>query len=273
MDPILILGLVTIAVFAGILGTVFGLGGGIIFVPVLTILFGLTANEAAAVSLIGIVATSTVAAAVYIERGTSNIRLGLLLEITTSLGAIAGAFIAAYMSDWLLLCVFAAVLIYGAIMMILKPEHVSEPSTQGKGKLDFEYTNDKGEKKPYHVDNAGSGLAMCTAAGMLSSMTGVGGGTIKVPLMNVHMHIPIKISTATSNYMIGITAFSGAIVYLLNGDVLLEYAATVAAGAFVGSVIGTKITKHVNAGPLRKYLSVVLLAISVVILLEAGGIL
>lgn len=268
MDPLLILALMAVGIGAGVLGTLFGLGGGIIFVPVLTILFGLEPSEAAAASLVGIVATSTTAAYIYISEGKSNIRLGLLLEITTSVGAIVGASIAAYLQEWLLLVIFAAVLIYGAVMMLLRKETIIEDATESS---EMTFTYDEG--KTYTVQNIKSGLALCTTAGVLSSMTGVGGGTIKVPLMNLHMHVPIKVASATSNYMIGITAFSGAAVYFLNGSLLLDYAAAIAIGALVGSYIGAKISKKIDTSSFRRYLSIVLLAISVVILLEAGGIL
>lgn len=273
MDPVLIIGLLAIGIGAGVLGTLFGVGGGIIFIPVLTILFGLSASEAVAVSLVGIIAASTGAASFYVRKDLANVRLGLLLEITTALGAMIGAMIAMYISNWILLCIFGCVLIYSAMSMILRPEKIIDP-TDETGNMIFSYTDDKeGSEKRYKVENVKSGLLICTAAGAMSSMTGVGGGTIKVPLMNVHMHVPIKVSSATSSYMIGITAFSGAIIYFLHGDLLLDYAAAIAIGAFIGSLIGTRISKHLNAAPMRRYFSILLLFISVIIFLKAGGVL
>jgi len=271
MDPILIFGLLMIGIGASIIGAIFGLGGGIIFIPVLTIIFGLTANEAVAVSLVGIVATSTGAAAVYVKSGLSNVRLGLMMEITTSIGAICGAVVATYLANWLLLCIFSMMLIYSAIHMIFHAERITEPTEEG-GEFTFSYMDEKENKeKRYKIENIKSGLTICTAAGMISSMTGVGGGVIKVPLMNIHMHVPIKIASATSSYMIGITAFSGAIVYFLHGDLLLEYAAAIAIGACIGSMIGTRIVRHLNANSIRKYFSIVLLIVSILILFKAGG--
>jgi len=273
MEPILILALVAVGIGASIIGTIFGIGGGIIFIPVLTVLFGLSANEAVAVSLVGIIATSTGAASVYVKNGSTNIRLGLLLEITTSIGAMIGAILAAYVASQVLLCAFACVLIYSATNMILRKERIIENSDK-EGGMSFSYTDGKDRiTKKYDVVNVKSGLLICTGAGVLSSMTGVGGGTIKVPLMNIHMHVPIKVASATSSYMIGITAFSGAIIYFIHGDLLLDYAAAVAVGALLGSMIGTRITRMIDAGPLRKYFSILLLAIAVIIFLEAGGIL
>ena len=267
------LGLLAVGIGAGILGTLFGVGGGIIFIPVLTILYGLTASEAVAVSLVGIIAASTGAASYYVKNEVTNVRLGLLMEITTSIGAMAGAMIAIYLENWILLCIFGIVLVYSAMTMISKPEKVI-PSTDGDGALGFEYVDIKtGGEKNYSVENINSGLLMCTAAGAMSSMTGVGGGTIKVPLMNVHMHVPMKISSATSSYMIGITAFSGAIIYFLNGDLLLDYAACIAVGAFLGSLAGTRLLKIIDTGHMRRYFSILLIAISIIIFLRAGGIL
>ncbi|MDR0309761.1 MAG: sulfite exporter TauE/SafE family protein [Candidatus Methanoplasma sp.] len=273
MDPMLILALVAIGIGASVLGALFGIGGGIVFVPVLTILFGLSASEAAAVSLVGIIATSTGAASYFIKSGVANVRLGLLLEITTSIGAMIGAVIAVYIADWALLIVFGCVLIYGAVSMILKKERVIEDPKE-LNDMCFSYTDGKDLRtKRYEVVNVNSGLAVCTGAGVLSSLTGVGGGTIKVPLMNLHMRVPIKVASATSSYMIGITAFSGAIVFFIHGSLLLDYAAAIAVGAFIGSTIGTRLSRMVDAGPMRRYFSILLLAISFVIFLKAGGVL
>ena len=269
----LMLALILIGIGAGVLGTLFGVGGGIIFIPVLTILFDLSASEAVAVSLVGIIAASTGAASYYVKKDLANVRLGLLLEITTTVGAMIGAMIAMYVSNWILLCIFGCVLIYSAMSMILRPERIVEP-TDDEGVMSFSYTDEKDcSQRRYKVENTKTGLLICTAAGAMSSMTGVGGGTIKVPLMNVHMHVPMKVSSATSSYMIGITAFSGAIIYFLHGDLLLDYAAAIAIGAFIGSLIGTRISKHLNAAPMRRYFSILLLAISVIIFLKAGGVL
>ncbi|MCL2148923.1 MAG: sulfite exporter TauE/SafE family protein, partial [Methanomassiliicoccaceae archaeon] len=247
MDPMLIAALVMVGIGAGAVGALFGIGGGIIFIPVLTILFGLSASEAVAVSLVGIIATSTGAASFYVREGSANVRLGLLLEITTSVGAMAGALFAMYAANWFLLSLFGCVLVYSALSMFLRKERVIEHSEDG-GRMGFTYTDGKdAAEKGYVVKNVGSGLLACTAAGVLSSLTGVGGGTIKIPLMNIHMRVPMKAATATSSYMIGITAFSGAIVYFVNGGLLLDYAAAIAVGAFLGSVVGTRASRMVDA--------------------------
>jgi uncharacterized protein len=273
MDPIIVFALVTVGIFAGVIGAMFGMGGGIIFVPFLTIVFGLSASEAVAVSLVGIVASSVGAASSYVKEGRSNIRLGLLLETTTVIGAIIGALLAGIMSNWMLLCVFSVMLIYSALHMLIHKEHVIEPIDDEKGPLVFQYDDEKGESHKYKVDNVKGGLAGCAGAGVLASMTGVGGGAIKVPIMNIYMHVPIKIASATSNYMIGITSLSGAIIFFLNGDVLLDYAAGISIGAFIGALIGVKISGCIKASSMRSYLAIILLIVAAVELMKAGGLL
>lgn len=273
MDLVIMAGLLVMGSGAGILGALFGLGGGIIFVPLLMLVFGLAPTEAVAVSLIGIIAGSVGASTVFVDKGLSNVRLGLLMEITTAAGAIIGAIVATYLNDVVLMVIFSAIVIYSGMRMILNPEKIVEPSEDADGMMAFEYRDEaNNESVRYEVQNVKGGMAMCTVAGMISSMTGVGGGAVKVPLMNIYMHIPIKAASATSSYMIGITAFSGAITYFLGGQVLLEYAAGVAIGAFVGSLIGTSMARKINGKHLRKYFSLVLFFMAGLVLLQAGGI-
>lgn len=274
MDPLIIVGLVVLGLGSGLLGALFGLGGGIIFVPVLMLVFGLAPTEAVAISLIGIIAGSVGASTVFIDRGLSNIRLGLLLEITTAAGAIIGAMVATMLEEWLLMVIFSAIVIYSGIRMILNPEKVVDASDGDGSGLSFEYNDEsRGERIGYRVQNVRGGMAMCTVAGMISSMTGVGGGAVKVPVMNLYMHIPMKAASSTSSYMIGITAFSGAMTYFLGGQVLLEYAAGVAIGAFVGSLVGSQLARKMDARSIRKYFSLVLFIMAGLVLLQAGGVL
>ncbi len=274
MDPITIIGLLIMGSGAGVLGALFGLGGGIIFVPVLMLVFGLAPTEAVAVSLIGIIAGSTGASTVFVDKGLSNVRLGLLMEITTSIGAIAGAVIATYLESWILMVMFSCIVVYSGIRMILNPEKVIEPTDSSDSRLGFRYKDESADEDiSYEVQNIKGGMALCTVAGAISSMTGVGGGAVKVPLMNIYMKIPLKAASATSSYMIGITAFSGAATYFIGGQVLLEYAAFVAIGAFIGSLLGTKAARTISAKHLRKYFSVVLFFMAALVMLQAGGIL
>jgi hypothetical protein len=273
MELIILLCLIALGAGAGIMGALFGLGGGVIFVPVLMLCFGLSPAEAAAVSLVGIVAGSVGASSVFVEKGLANIRLGLLLEVTTTIGAIAGAIVAGLMEEWILSLVFCLVMIYSGIRMLMNPEKVIEPSEKG-GRMSFEYRDESnGEVIPYEVQNVGAGSVACVGAGMLSSMTGVGGGAIKVPVMNLIMHVPMKAASSTSSYMIGITAFSGAITYFFSGQLDLAFAGGVAIGAFVGAIAGTYLARKLSTGHIRKYFSVVLFLMSALVLLRIGGIL
>ena len=274
MEPLILAGLIVLGLCSGIFGALFGLGGGVIFVPVLMLIFGLEPTEAVAISLIGIIAGSVGASTVLVDRGLSNVRLGLLLEITTCVGAIAGAIIATYLDSWILMVLFSVIIIYSGIRMIVNPERTVEPSSGEDTPLTFRYRDESvGEDVRYEVQNVGSGMGLCTIAGALSSMTGVGGGAVKVPLMNIHMHVPMKAASSTSSYMIGITAFSGAITYFFAGEVILAYAAYVAIGAFAGSLIGARYARKIPARHLRKYFSIVLFAMAILVLLQAGGIL
>lgn len=274
MEPLILAGLIVLGLCSGIFGALFGLGGGVIFVPVLMLIFGLEPTEAVAISLIGIIAGSVGASTVLVDRGLSNVRLGLLLEITTCVGAITGAIIATYLDSWILMVLFSVIIIYSGIRMIVNPERTVEPSSGEDTPLTFRYRDESvGEDVRYEVQNVGSGMGLCTIAGALSSMTGVGGGAVKVPLMNIHMHVPMKAASSTSSYMIGITAFSGAITYFFAGEVILAYAACVAIGAFAGSLIGARYARKIPARHLRKYFSIVLFAMAILVLLQAGGIL
>jgi len=273
MEIVILLCLIALGAGAGIMGALFGLGGGVIFVPVLMIAFGMGPAEAAAVSLVGIVAGSVGASSIFVEKGLANVRLGLLLEVTTTIGAIAGALIAAYLDEWILSLVFCAVMIYSAIRMVLSPEKVVEP-TKSSGRMSFEYRDEKnGDAIQYEVQNVKGGSVACVFAGMLSSMTGVGGGAIKVPVMNLIMHVPMKAASSTSSYMIGITAFSGAITYFFSGQLDLAFAGGVAIGAFAGAIAGTFLARRLSTGHLRRYFSVVLIIMAALVLLRVGGIL
>jgi len=274
MELLILLGLVAMGLGAGVLGALFGLGGGIVFVPVLTLVFGLAPADAVAVSLVGIIAGSVGASTVFVEKGLSNVRLGLLLEITTAAGAVIGAVAATFLEQWILMVLFSIVVYISAWRMIRNPEKVVPPAEGAEGRFAFRYEDEKtGECIDYEVQNVKGGMALCTVAGMISSMTGVGGGMVKVPLMNLYMHVPMKAASATSSYMIGITAFSGAITYYLAGGILMEYAAGVAIGAFVGALAGTTLARRLDTRHLRKYFSIVVVVLATLVLLEAGGIL
>ncbi|MDR2866584.1 MAG: sulfite exporter TauE/SafE family protein [Methanomassiliicoccaceae archaeon] len=274
MDPLMIAGLIVLSFIAGLIGSLFGLGGGIIIVPVLTILYDMDAKAAMAVSLVAIVAISTTSASSLVRDNVSNVRVGLRLEVGSAAGAVIGAVIALHLQSWVLVICFAAVLMYSSFYMFLRPEKVVPPGRE-RTEDDFFYRDTKtGEDVAYTVNNYATGTLGFVAAGITSAMSGVGGGTIKIPVMNAHMHMPMKAATATSSYVIGITAFSGAAVYFLNGvlDPYIQTAAIVVIGAFAGAMIGLRLLRRINASSMRRYFSVLLLFIASVMLMSAGGI-
>lgn len=269
MDPLLLLGLVILGIVAGILGALLGVGGGIIFIPILTIIYGLTPVSAAALSLVGIIAISSWGSAIYLNKGVPNIRIGLMLEIGGVAGAIIGAMIAVYLEDWILISVFSAVMFFSAYRMI---KNGGSDDTLENDDGEFEYNDLKcGESICYDVEHKAGGTVGSVFAGMISSMTGVGGGVIKVPIMNICMKMPIKAAAATSSYSLGITAFSGAIVYLIHGSVPLELAAFLIIGSVIGAEAGTRISARIDASSLKKYFSLLLMASAALMLLHAGG--
>lgn len=269
MDPILLLGLVILGIIAGILGALLGVGGGIIFIPALTIVYGLTAVSAAALSLVGIIAISSWGSAIYLNKGVPNIRIGLMLEIGGVAGAIIGAMIAVYLEDWILIAVFSAVMLFSAYRMI---KNGGSDYTLENEDGEFEYNDLKcGESVCYDVEHKAGGTVGSIFAGMISSMTGVGGGVIKVPIMNIYMKMPIKAAAATSSYSLGITAFSGAVVYLIHGSIPLELAAFLIIGSVIGAEAGTSISARIDASSLKKYFSLLLIASAALMLLRAGG--
>lgn len=264
------LGLILVGLIAGILGTLFGLGGGIIIIPCLTIFYGFGATEAAAVSLIGIVAISSGGTAFYLKNGIANVRLGLLLEVGTTMGAAAGALIAAYIDDIYLMLLFATVMLFSAVRMFSSSKGVDGRNPNGKHSYhDFKEEADI----RYDIENSKGGFVACIAAGAVSSMTGVGGGVIKMPVMNLAMKVPIKAAAGTSSYMIGITAFAGSVVYFLAGSVPYVTAAFVVLGAVIGAFVGTRISKLMDFASMKKYFSLLLLFVAASMVLKAGGIL
>jgi uncharacterized membrane protein YfcA len=254
--------LIAMSIVAGFVGAILGLGGGIILVPGLTILFGFPMKSAVAASLVSVIATSSAAATVYVQERFSNIKLGMLLEITTTLGALAGGLIANYIGVRYLFFLFAVMLVYSASAMIrqqhagLRVEDVETKTSE----LDGEYFDPAlGKTVSYMVDNVPLGMVGSLGAGLISALLGVGGGIIKVPLMNVTMKIPMKAAVATSNFMIGVTAATGALVYWANGRIDAKITAPCVIGVLIGARIGTKVTGRIKTKKLKLAFVVVLI--------------
>jgi uncharacterized protein len=255
------------SVGAGVLGSLLGLGGGIIVIPVLTLLFGIDIHYAVGASIVSVIATSSGATASHLREGIANLRAGMLLEMATSTGAVAGASAAALISGNVLYLIFGIVLAYSAIAMLrhghAKPTQDNDRWSQ-RLKLGGEYLDRAtGKVVRYGVVGVPLALGMMFVAGVVSGLLGVGSGTLKVPAMDLVMKLPIKVSTATSNFMIGVTAAAGAAVHFAQGDVVPLVAAPVALGVLVGAVVGARTLQRLHSQSIRSIFIVVLVVISV----------
>lgn len=231
---------------AGLLGSLTGLGGGVIIIPLLTLVLGVDIHYAIGASLISVIATSSGAAAAYVKEGITNMRIGMFLEIATTLGAvIAGAFLINYIGNTNILeIIFGAVLIFSAIMSLRKKvNHEEHGNTRGlaaKLKLNGSYPTAEGLSF-YTVRNVIGGWFMMLIAGILSGLLGIGSGALKVLAMDNIMRVPFKVSTTTSNFMIGVTAAASAVIYFQKGYINPGIAAPVMLGVLIGAMFGARI--------------------------------
>jgi uncharacterized membrane protein YfcA len=272
MDLLLASGVIVAAVLAGVVGSMFGIGGGVIIIPALTLALGFPMKEAIGASLIGVIASSTGAASRYVSEGVVNIRLGMILEPATTLGSMAGAFLAVYLDQYVLAAVFSVVLVYSAYYMLRRPEVTVHGREGCVDYLACSFDDPRsGEHVLYEVRNLNRGLLASFGAGSLSGMLGIGGGVVKVPAMNVWMGVPMRAATATSNFMIGVTAMAGAAVLYVNGLIPPVLAALVAFGVFIGAAIGPRLSRRTAGPTLRRYFAVIMLAIAVLMLAQAFG--
>ena len=248
---------------AGVFGSLLGLGGGVLIVPLLTLGFGLPLREAVAVSLVSVIVTSSASAGVYLEKHVANLRLGMVLELFSASGALVGGLIAFMLPANVLEGLFAALLVWVAISMVRR----KEPAKDGAPVVaavavdvsaDLTFTETLGGRG-YRVHSLPFGMAGSVFAGLMSALLGIGAGIVKVPTMHLLMGVPLKIATATSNMMIGITAVSSAVIYLLRGQIDPFVAGPTAVGVFAGAMIGTRIAPRVDVRVLR-WLFVVVLA-------------
>jgi uncharacterized membrane protein YfcA len=257
---------------AGAFGSLLGLGGGLLIVPLLTFGFGLPLREAVGVSLVCVIVTSSAAASVYLERRQANLRLGMVLELFTAIGAIAGGLVAFLIDERVLAGLFAVLLVYVAVSML-----ASRSATAGDTPLAAASDatapvaarkSDTGFSNAMHAAVGASeqpirrypaGVAGSIVAGVASALLGIGGGTVKVPVMHLVMGVPLRVATATSNLMIGITASASAVVYLLRGGIDVNAAGPTAVGVFVGATLGSRLGRRVNVRLLRLLFVAVLL--------------
>jgi uncharacterized membrane protein YfcA len=261
--------ILVIALAAGFLGALLGLGGGIIVTPALTLLFGIDIKYAIGASIISVIATSSGSAIAYLKDSLTNIRVGMFLEIGTTLGAITGAYLSGVLNPKYLYIIFGLLMLYSGVMMLLKlrshpPTDVKPNPLAEKLRMnDSYYDKNRGETVPYQVTGIAGGLGMMYAAGTLSGLLGIGSGALKVMGMDLIMKLPLKVSSATSNFMIGVTAAASAGVYFFRGSIDPRIAAPVALGVLLGATAGTRVMQRASSKVLRLIFVPVLAFVSI----------
>lgn len=257
-----------ISIVAGGLGALLGLGGGIIVVPALTLLLGIDIRYAIGASIVSVIATSSGAAAAYVRERMTNLRVAMLLEVATTTGALSGAYLAGIIGGRWLYITFGLILALSAVQMLQKlgpspAVHVPPDALADRLKLHTSYYDPaRGEEIGYRVTHTRLGLLLMYVAGVVSGLLGIGSGALKVLAMDLAMRMPFKASTATSNFMIGVTAAASAGVYFTRGDIDPFVAAPVAAGVLLGAVAGSRLLSMVRGRIIRIVFVVVLVAIS-----------
>lgn len=266
-----------ISVFAGVVGSLLGLGGGIIVTPALTLIFGIDIQYAIGASIISVIATSSGSAIAYIKDGITNLRVGMFLEIATTIGAITGAFVSGLLSATALYIIFGLLLLYSAFNMIKKvgtefPINVKPDPLATKLNLhDSYYDKSLRQTVDYQVANVPAGFGVMYGAGIASGLLGIGSGAFKVMALDVFMKMPLKVSSATSNLMMGVTAAASATVYLFQGDIQPAIAAPVAIGVLVGATLGTRIMQRLKSKVIRIIFIPVILYVAFQMILEGLG--
>lgn len=250
---------------AGFLGSLTGLGGGVVLVPLLTLVFGVDIRYAIGASLISVIATSSGAAAAYVKEGYTNLRVGMFLEIATTLGALGGAFLAARVPTSWIAVMFGVVLIHSAYLASRTPGPDMEGTSDRwatRLRLHGSYPTPSG-LKAYRVQAVPAGFGIMAVAGALSGLLGIGSGAIKVLAMDRAMRLPFKVSTTTSNFMIGVTAAASAGVYLNRGYIDPGLAMPVMLGVLLGSLAGARVLTGTRTRLLRIIFSLVILLLGV----------
>jgi uncharacterized membrane protein YfcA len=255
-----------LSALAGFLGALTGLGGGVVVVPALTLALGVDMKYAIGASLVSVIATSSGAAAAYVREGFSNIRIGMFLEIATTIGAVLGAFLASRFSTHTLAIVFGLILLQAAYLSFKgvpeNAERVASDALATRLRLGGSYPV-AGSPQTYGVRNVPAGFAMMFGAGALSGLLGIGSGAVKVIAMDRVMRIPFKVSTTTSNFMIGVTAAASAGLYLKHGYIDPRVAMPVMLGVLAGALVGAKLLVHMRVKTLRMIFGAVILALAI----------
>ena len=262
--------LALVSIVAGVFGALLGLGGGFILIPFLTLALGVNIHYAIGASLVSVIATSSGAAAAYVRDRMTNVRVAIFLEIGTTLGAITGVAIASRIDSSGLFLLFSVLLTCSAFAMLRRHEgagtdqDVPADSIADRLRLHSEYPGGPNrEMVPYRVARTRLGLVLMYVAGCVSALLGVGSGVLKVPAMDQAMRMPIKVSSATSNFMIGVTTATSAGIYFMRGDIIPGLAGPVAFGVLIGSQVGSRLLGQWSGQTIRWIFVVILFLVAI----------
>jgi uncharacterized membrane protein YfcA len=271
------IGIFAVSLAAGLVGALAGVGGGIFVVPALTLLFGVDIRLAIGASIVSVIATSSGSAAAYVRDQMTDLHIGMFLELATVSGAIAGALLTTIVAPGLLFVLLGLVLLGSAVLQIVRladvpsEQSVPEPAATRLRLVGSYPDRNLGRTVPYAARRIPLGFALMGVAGLVSGLLGIGSGALKVLAMDGAMGLPIKVSSATSNFMIGVTAAASAGIYLSRGDVDPRIAAPVALGVLGGAVLGARILPHLSSSAVRKIFVPVLILIGLQTLARGLG--
>ena len=274
LGPMDVLIIFLVSIIAGFVGALFGLGGGVLIIPFLTLVEGVPVPLAVGASIVSVVATSSASAATYVQDHLTNLRLGMFLEIGTVAGAITGAFVSVFLPASALFILFGIILLYATMVMIRArgvdfPANVRPDKTSRILALGSQYEDHSLNRVvKYEVTRTPLTVFIGYFAGIVSGLLGVGGGVINVPTMNLVSKVPVKVASATSNFMIGVTAAASASVYLLRGDVHPLLAAPLIIGVAGGALLGTRVLKVTPPTRVKVAFGILLAAISLLMILK-----
>ncbi|HET9621619.1 MAG TPA: sulfite exporter TauE/SafE family protein [Kofleriaceae bacterium] len=263
-----------VALVASALGGMLGMAGGIFVVPVLTIFLGVPIRIAIGASLVSVIACSCASAAPYLRAGLTNLRLAVVLETATALGAVTGVLLTGAVPLPVLFALFAAILLISAYQMRARRVDVVALPTTGRDPLRLagRFRDPSGREVTYHVHRLPLGLGLMYGAGLISALLGIGSGVLKIPAMDGALRLPIKVSSATSNLMIGVTACASTGVYFLRGDIVEAVAGPIALGSVLGALLGARVLMAISSERIRLVFVLVLVALAGFMVLGAAGI-
>lgn len=266
--------LVLAAFSASALGGVLGMASGIFIVPILIFIFGIDIHIAIGASLISVIACSCVSAAPFLKRRLANVRLAIVLETATTIGALTSVFLIGIISTPVLYGLFAIILGLSAKQMLTRrhqTHHVTSPPTSWASRLQLHasYPDRVGKEVSYQIGHLPLGMLLMYGAGLLSALLGIGSGVLKIPAMDSALRLPLKVSSATSNFMIGVTATASACAYFVRGDIDIDIAGPITLGSVIGALIGARLLMWLPAEKLRIFFVIILALLAVQMLLSA----